>query len=106
MSIRQKRSVLSSMHINRVIAENDLVKTKIFIRTNPDKMVELEFSTMRLFCSYRVTVAMFDKNTKEYFRTDMDKKIVNHDIDKWLKGAEATQKPQQFFTDILSPESV
>lgn len=67
-------------------------------------MIELEFATYKLFCSYCVPVAMHDKTTNEYFRTDMDNKVVNHDIDKWLKGAEATQKPQQFFANKLNPE--
>lgn len=102
--MRVKNSKLFDMKVKKVMSEKASFKTKIFDRTRPDKMIELEYPHLKLFCSYKMPVALYDKQSKKYFRTDMDNKVVNHDIDKWLDGATATIQPQQFFSDLLNPE--
>lgn len=104
MSILQKRSALYCRNVKRAFAKPNPIKFTILNKMRPDKGVEMEFPTFRLFCSYQVPVAMHDKTTNEYFRTDMINHIVDRDIDKWLDGIEATPKPQKFFNDFLDPE--
>lgn len=57
--------------------------------------------------SYSTPVACFDKHTYSFSRTAKRWSMTTtRHINKWLDGASAVEKPQDYFDNLLSVESV
>jgi hypothetical protein len=68
-------------------------------------MTQLDLGAMRVLFSYRTPVACFSNEAghDEYYKTAKRwSNTTTRHINKWLAGAQATERPQEFFDNLIS----